>query len=375
MTKGKKALNIIKTIVLLAALVFFVVIAICQVYESFDTDNDDGRIVLGVNGTGSATFGSALNGTSVPMGDLAGIVSGGNFMVIDKNGDGKNSEGFMLSDPILHSAGNFCVVADYNGNTVKLYEKGQVVSTVETDEKIISVVTNNNGFFAVATEEVGYNAVINVYRKNGTAIYRYRITENIFIDMDISSNNRKLIVTEANLDAAQAGSVIAEVALNVENSGSSVYIPDELYIGIHFNKNASFVALGSKRTDLYRSDMKISQSIDYGGKTLITSDITTDDMICLAFKGNGENAGGSLLEIYDKAGKLRGSTVFEDEISHISVTGAYIAVSHGDVVDVVKSNGSIVKTFATTSPVKCATAFSTGDAAVIFSGGNTTIMK
>ena len=375
MAKRKKVVDIIKTVILLMALIFFVVIAVCQIYENMNEDNGDDRIVLGVNSANSETFGSALNGISVPVGDYVGIVSGGNFMVIDKEGDAKNTENFMLSDPILHSRGDYCIVADYNGKEAKLYEKGKVTATVETEEKIISVVTNRNGFFAIATEEVGYNAVVNVYRKNGTPIYRYRITENIFIDMDISNNNRKLIVTEANLDAAKAGSMVVEVALNVSDSQKAVYVPEEMYIGIHFNSNSSFVALGSHKTDLYRSDMKLSATIDYEGRTLITSDITTDDMICLAFRGSGEEANASVLEIYDKNGKKRGSVSFEEEIENISVTGSYVAVCHGDMVDIVKSNGTRVKTFSTTSPVKCATAFPKSDAAVIFSGGNTTIMK
>lgn len=373
MANRKKAIDIAKTAALVIALIFFIVIAACQIYELNNTKPLDDRIVLGVNGSGNDSFGRALNGRAVPIGNLIGLVSGGNFMVIDSKGDIKTEGSFMLSDPILHSRGNYCIVADYGGNTARLYEKGEMLTEIETEEKIISVTANQNGFFAIATEETGYNAVINVYRKNGTAIYRYRITENIFVDMDISSNNRKLIITEANITAGEAGSLVACVELNMADEQSSVYVPSELYMGIHYNKNSSFVALGSEKADLYRSDLKQTGTVDFDGRSLIAADITVDDMICLAFSSQDEGSA-SVLEIYDKNGKMRGSCSFEDEITSLSVSGGYVAVSHGDAVDIVKSNGKIKKTLATASPVKYATPFSSGEAAVILSGGNTTVM-
>ena len=128
--------------------------------------------------------------------------------------------------------------------------------------------------------------------------------------------------------------------------------------------------------DIYRADTKKENSISFDGRTLLCADITEDDMICLAFKGPGEEGSGeAVLEIYDKSGKKRGEAAFDEAISHICVNGFYVAVSHGDTVDIVNSKGKIKKTFETPSPVKYAAPFSNGNAAVIFSGGNTTIMK
>lgn len=373
--KRKMAENL-KTALLILALLVFVIIAFFQIYGMNDINDEGERIVLGVNGTGNETFGTALKGHPVPMGDLIGIVSGGNFTVVDKNADTKTTENFMLSDPVLSSKGNYCVAADFGGNTARLYEKGQVKAEVTTEGKIISVVTNANGFFAVATEETGYNAVIHVYRKSGEPIYRYRIADNTFIDMDISSNNRKLVVCEANLGAGTIGSNVVMVEFNSEAAESVFYVKGNLYVDVHFNKNGSFVCLGNEKIDLYRADCSLVGEIGYNGRTLVSSDISEDDMICLGFEGAAASEGSvSLMEIYDKNGKMRGTAMFEDDIEYICVNGSYAAVSHGDVLDIVKSNGKVKKSFETTSPVKYGAPFATGDAAVIFSGGNTTIVK
>lgn len=376
MGKKLKIRDVAITAVLGIALLFFVVIAIFQIYETKSINNDSERIVLGVNSTSSSEFGSSLKGSPAPVGDHVAIVSGGNFTVIDQGANVLTEGNFMLSDPIMHTKGKYCVVGDYKGKKVRLYKEGEVVSEISCDGKVISLVTNANGFFAVATEETGYNAVITVYHKNGEPIYRYRISQNTFIDMDISANNRKLIVIEANVKLTTPGSNVVLAEFNREDAQSEFFVESNLYVGVHFNKNGSFVCLGSQGADFYRSDGAKVGSVSFTGRSLNHADITTDNVVCFAFEGaEGAPVGSSVLEIYDKNAILRGSVTFEDEIEHISVNGAYVGVAHGELFDVVKTNGKIRKSFEASSPIKCAIPFANGASALIFAGGNTTIMR
>lgn len=332
-------------------------------------------IVLGVN-TGDESFGSTLKGRPVPIGNLMGVVTGGNFIITDENGEVKTTENFVITDPVIHSKGNYTIAADLEGDTAKLYEKGDVKATVTATGKIKSVVTNANGFFAIATKETGYDAVITVYRKSGEAIYRYRITDSIFLDMDISANNRKLVVLEANLKGGTVGSNVVLVEFNRENAESVFYEKGNMYIDVHFNKNGSFVCLGNEKCVIYRPDGSKQGEIGYNDRKLIAADIATDDMICLGFEaGINDGAGTSGMEIYDKNGKKRGEITFEDTLEHISVNGKYVAVSHGDSVDVVKSDGKVKMTFEASAPVRYGVPFEDGKAVVVFSGGNTVILK
>lgn len=333
------------------------------------------RIILSADST-EESYGSTLKGSPVGIGNLVGVVSGGNFMISDDKGEIKTSENFVLTDPIIHSSGNYTIGADYKGNVAKLYEKGEVETTVNAEGKIISVVTNANGFFAIATKEAGYNAVITVYRKNGEAIYRYRITENTFVDMDISANNRKLVVTEAAMQGGIVGSNVVLAEFNRENAESVFYTKGNIYVAVHFNRNGSFVCLGNEQIDIFRADGTKSCEIEYGGRKLLASDIGTDDMIALGFEaGADEEAGVSSVEIYDKNGKQRGKIQLEDEIEHIGVNGRYAALSHGDKTDIVNGECKIKLTHESTSPVKYAMPFDNGKSVVVFSGGNTLILK
>lgn len=372
----KKVFEILTTILLLALLIFFVVIAVFQVYE-YNTEKLQGeRIVLGVNSSSSDNFGQALKGHPVPLGDYMGIVSGGRFTVIDKNAREKSEGEFLLSDPLAHSKGNYCIVADFGGNIAKLYEKSIAVTTIETERKILSVATNSHGFFAIATEGIGYDAVITIYRKNGNAIYRYSIAKNDFIDMEISENNRRLILLESNLTTGTLGSNVVVAEFNRADAQNSFAEIGNLYVKVHCNKDGSFVCVGNERVDFYRADGKKYAKIEYNSKVLTGADFDNNDNLYLAFSGiNQGESGVSTVEIYDKKANLKGKCNFESSIEYICANKGYCAVAVGENTSILRTNGKIKKTFEATAPVKCASVFPDGETAVIFSGGNTTIMK
>ncbi|MGM9552137.1 MAG: DUF5711 family protein [Clostridia bacterium] len=372
----RKTLEIVKTLLLIAALAFFVIIATFQLYEMNEVKMESERIVLGVNSSTSDNFGQALKGQPVPIGKYMGLVSGGRFTVIDKNAREKNDEENLLSDPVLHAKGEFCIVADYGGTVAKLYENEKIETVVETEKKIISVATNSHGFFAIATEGVGYDAVITVYRKNGEAIYRYNIAKNDFVDMEISENNRRLIIVESNLSTGVVASNVVVAEFNRADAQNVFTEVSNLYVKVHCNKDGSFVCIGSERSDFYRADGKKYAKIEYGGKTLTGAEFNSDDILYLSFDGINENETGvSVVEIYDKKANLKGTCNFTDSVEYICANGAYCSVATGDEATIIKSNGKIKKTFSMTAPVKCAAAFADGETAVIFSGGNTTIVK
>ncbi len=376
MGNNERLKNIVTTIILAVVLVFFVVIAVFQIYEEIVETQQSERIVLGVENMTASAFGDRLKGQIVPVGDYAGIVSGGNFTVVDKNANVKTEGNFILTDPIIHAKGKYSVAADYKGKVVRLYHEGEDVCEVKCDGKIISVVTNANGFFAVATEETGYNAVISVYQKNGEAIYRYRISGTTFIDMDISANNRKLIVCEANVKNSLLGSNVVLAEFNRAEAESEFFVESNIYVNVHFNKNGSFVCMGNEGVDFYRSDAKLAASVSFEGRNLIAADITTDDMAILVFEGADEDASGvCVMEIYDRNGQMRSSVAFEEKIQHISVNGGYIGVAHSNILDVVKPNGKIKKSIEAAAPIKNAMVFKDGNSALIFAGGNSSIVR
>lgn len=375
MANQKKIGGILKTTALALALLFFIVIAALQIYEFARINNQEGRIVLGVNGTGNETFNSALKGKPIAMGNMIGVVSGGNFMIVDRNANTETTENFMLTDPIMHGKGNYCIVADYGTKRARLYEKGQMKQQIETTADIISVVTNANGFYAIATKEENYNAVITVYKKNGEAIYRYNIAKNTFVDMDISANNRELVIIEANLSGGKIGSNLVLVEFSSETAKKNYYVESTMYAAVHFNKNNTFVALGNEKVDLYGVDAVKQGEISFKGRKLLSADITTDDLITLAFAKSDLANDGSVVEVYDRTGEMKFGLDFKDNVNHVCVNGKYISVAHGDNVDILKRNGKIKKSFETTTAVKYAAPFSNGKSAIVFSGGNTSVMQ
>lgn len=372
----KKASGIFRTAILIIALIFFIIVAVFQFYETKTENSMSERVVLGFDSGGDYSVSSALMGRPAPMGDLMGVVAGGCFMIVDKSGSSVTEDNFMLSDPVLSSAGSFCAVGDYGGRCVRLYESGKLITEITAEGSIISLVTNSGGFFAVATEQTGYDAVITVYRKGGEAIYRYKITGKSFVDMDISANNRRLLISEVNTEYGSEGSTLTIVDFNREDAQSVLSVPGIIYFSVHFNKNGSFVCLSSSGLDIYRPDCEKLNTIDFSSRRLLAADISHDDMICLAFSSSDSLlSAASVMEIYGRDGKLKGETQFSEPVEYICVNGSFAAVSYGNRTDIVKGNGKVKTSLEASSPVKYAAPFSGGSSAVVFSGGNTEILK
>ncbi len=367
----EKMISRVKTAVTLLALATFITVAIWQFYMAEDSKKTDDRLVLGVENSIEEFSGAGLVGSPAPMGDLIALVSGGSFMVVNKNAENVLGESFMLSDPVICGNGDFCAAGDYGGKKARLYEKGKLLTEVETEGEIIAVTVNRSGSFAIAVKQVGYDAVITVYKKNGTPVYRYNIGNNSFIDMDLSPNNRLLLIAEANLQDGDTGSRVTVAEFNRSDSEIKFDVKSNLYLDVHFNKSGSFVCMGSTGVDIYRVDGTKTASIDYGGRNLSAADISEDDMICLGFSSEA----GSVTEVYNRNGKLRGTAEFSEQTEHICTNGSYAAVSHGNTVDIIGADGKTRKELVTSSPVKYAAPFAGGKSALVFAGGNTEILK
>ena len=372
MMERNKAASAIKTAISLFALAAFIGIAFLQFYEAGILGDGEDRVLINSNDDTEKNLSAYFAGRPAPMGESIGIISAGRFTVVKASGSTITEESGLLTDPIVRSKGNFAVVANYGGREAQLYEKGAAAVGVETEGTIVSVATNSNGFFAVASEQMGYETVINVYKKNGEAIYRYILSGKSFIDMDISENNRKLVILTANLDLG-AGSSVTLANFNQSEAEMTIDVSDQIYFAVHFNKNGSFICQGDMRVDLYRQNGEKYGAIDYSGRALTASDISEDDMICLAFSGSvGE---GAKAEVYNRDGKLRGEAEFNETVTYICVNGAYIAASHGSEIDIMTRNGKTKTKLTASGKVKYAAPFSDGKSAVVFSEGSTEILK
>ncbi|MCD8049211.1 MAG: DUF5711 family protein [Clostridia bacterium] len=372
MTEKKRAGSRIRLLLLVLLLAIFAFVGVCQIYEAMSERDTASRVVLGMDSVQGEFSGGSLVGNPAPMGEYIAIVSGGTFMTVNSDGENVTDDVFSLSDPIIKESGDFAAVGDYGGTKVHLYENGKLVTEIEAEGEIITLATNSSGCFAAATEQRGYDAVITVYRKNGEAIYRYTISDKSFVDMAVSENNRYLLITAANAEAGDAGSTLTLAQINKSDSVKVYNIRSNVYFAVHFNKNGTFVCLGSTGIDIYRTDGVKTASITYEGRKLTAADVSKDNMITLAFAASDSSG---VVEIYGKAGKLRGTAEFDESVENVCVNGNYIAVAHGETVDIIKANGKIKTTLDASSTVKYAAPFKNGNAALVFAGGSTEILK
>ena len=114
---------------------------------------------------------------------------------IDKEGKLKWNGSYEMKQPIADVCGEYAVVADQGGNSIKIFNDGGVAGSVSTIYAIIKVEVSKKGAVAALLEAEGGNKII-VYDVDGTMLVEMatNVIDNGYpIDIALSDDGEKLI--------------------------------------------------------------------------------------------------------------------------------------------------------------------------------------
>ncbi len=228
-----------------------------------------------------------------------------------------------LSNPGVCVSGDYVLIYDLKGTTALLFRNNKLVKKVSVENSILSANINKKGYFAIATDEVGYKGMVTVYSPSFKEIYRWHSGSGYIADLDISPENH-LAVSQINTDGEQ---LISRVLLfNIKNNKEKECLKREniLVSDIKFYDNESFTALSDTDMFGFTSGGNLKYNVNFGGRSLIYYNIENMHNLVLAFKGNVNN---TILESYSNTGKLRGSFDAPGEIGSADVNGEVILIT------------------------------------------------
>ena len=323
----EKIINILKNI---SAVIVIIAMFVIIFYQNRDRDilkfgqNESNKIVSSVS-EGSESFSAGDVGR---IGDKVAFLTTTSYSVLDENGEGK-SVNIALSEPQLHTEGEFAACYNLGSEEVTVYKNTDKIYSVETDNKIIGVKVNKNGYLFVATEKEGYNCECKVYNRSGEAIFKWDISKSEFIDGDINCSNNAMALS---LAAAGNEKLLGEVIL-IDITDAKVIkketFDDRVFYSVDFNSNDTYTAVGSHSLSYFNCDGTEKWSYNYGKKTLLKADVSSHDMMVLAFSDTNALIEGNStdVKVINRLGKVTAESVFEgvaDGISHANDTVALV---------------------------------------------------
>ena len=328
-----------KAAILLAVLVLIAVMIV---------SNPDIKDFFSANDAIKLTFQTGVEYDMVSYGKDMLLVNNESIYAVDKSGREAWSIVAQTATPYTQVAGDYIMLADINGKSVKTFKKEKTVTQLETENKIICAKVNNNGNIAVATDKLGYKGMVTLYNKNGREIFKWHSGTGYIGDIDISSKKR-IAVAQIMTDKEQVYSKIVLINPNSDKEPETIAEVDGIVMKLKYRGNGKLIAVSDKGVYCFKNSGKIDFSADFNGRTPSKCNIENENNMVFAFD-SGQNS--TILESYSASGKLRGSFDAKSEISAMDVNGECIVAVKRDSIVRINPKGVVKEEIKANKDVK-----------------------
>ncbi|MDR2599726.1 MAG: DUF5711 family protein [Oscillospiraceae bacterium] len=260
-------------------------------------------------------------------GSIAAVGSLG-LQVLGSDGRETLRDTFRAEQPaIVESNGRFSVF-DIGGNTIRVFQASQIISSFETDGVIVSVSINNNGWFCVVTQEVGgFLGTVTVYNADGEPVYLVNMGTGYVVSAHLSPDNETLAI----LSLSDTGSRITYyygIDTHKDDPDLVFTLPESVIFAIEFLSNTKILAVSTDSLLTIDSDGSPNHIYLYNDRRL-GGYAVSDSFIALHLYDYGIGFSGRLITL-DYDGEILGEITTNREIMFMSAFGSSLVLLLSD---------------------------------------------
>lgn len=358
----KKAFNK-KRIIAIAAIFVLVVVMIAS--------NPDLNELLSKTEAVKLNFQTGVEYDMVNYGNEILLVNNEGIYAIDKSGREAWSIVSATTSPYVYTSGNYIMLADINGKSVKTFQKEKTIAQIKTENEILCAKMNKNGSIAVATDELGYKGMVILFDKDGTEKFRWHSGTGYIGDIDISSKG-KLAVAQLMTDKEAIYSKIVLIDPNSEEEPQCIAELEGIAMKLKYRSNDSLTAVTDKGVYGFKRSGKPGFSVAFNGRAPIECNIENQDNMIFAFD-SGLNS--TVLESYSSNGTLRGTYDAKSEIRAIDANGECIIAANRDGIVRISPKGTVKNEIKGSKDAKAVKIFSGRSKILVLGDSSAEIMK
>ncbi len=132
--------------------------------------------------------------------ELVSLHSGSYFRIDPARPDKSTGYTAPIANAMVDAAGKFRLFYQQNGRSLKLCRNGVELISVETEFPLLSASVNSRGDITAITEDSGHKSRVTVYRKDGTAIYRWHTGAQLALGAAMHDSLNQLAVCTLSLE-------------------------------------------------------------------------------------------------------------------------------------------------------------------------------
>lgn len=253
---------------------------------------------------------------------------------------------YEMQNPVADIRGDWAVIADVDGTSMKIFDKDGEAGSVTTSYSIVKARISSNGLVA-AILDGGDSTWINYYDSDGSLIAENQThveDPGYPMDVAVSDNGEIMMVTYQFIDGSDTTSYVAfynfgDVGQNEDDRIVSGYTYEEVVIPeIRYFDAERSVALREDGFTVYKGRQIPKESVTEKVDKEIVSTFCDDDTIGMVFK-NGNKDKQYTMKVYSINGSLRFTKDFNIPYTTIKISGGNILLYNDSQICVMNSRG------------------------------------
>ena len=316
-------------------------------------------------------FQTGIEHDMVTYGKTMLLINNEGISAVDKSGREAWSIVAPATVPNVEVCGDYIMLADINGKTVKTFEKEKNIAQISTENEILCAKVNKNGYVAVATSELGYKGLVILFDKHGKEMFKWHSGSGYIGDIDVSADKR-LAVAQIVTDREKVCSRILIINPGSDKEPECIAELDGIVMNVSYRSGGSLVAVSDKGLFGYKKSGKPDFSVSFEGRIPVEFNVKNERNMVFAFD-SGLN--GTLIESYSASGKLRGTYSSETEIKALDVNGECILAAETGRVLKLNPQGQVKKEMGISRDVQEVRIFADRDRFLSLGGNSIEIIK
>jgi len=283
------------------------------------------------------------------------------FNIYTHDGNKTDTLDVNISKPISCSRGKYLVVAEQNGKKIYLINGNNIAWQNDINGEISGVNVNRNGYVSVIVTNTTYKSVIVLYNPEGKELFRSFLGSTYAVCTDISNNNKYLAIGEVDYSGTIVKSniniisiALAQSSTEKVNSVINKYESNSGEIVSSIRYQDKDVAMCMFSNYIQKVGIDSSEKFTDVGKNVLFLDMNLKDKFSIIEKQS------SGLFSYEYEMKIKNTSnsseilyILKNDVpKSIIVSSDLIGINFGTEVQIVNSNGMLLKSYKSKQEIK-----------------------
>ncbi len=257
--------------------------------------------------------------------------------------------------PTVKTSGRYALVF-YANSTQAVLANGKNNVPIATEYNIIGGSVNDDGYFALVTEEQGFKSQVIVYAPDGTVQYKWHSADQYVVGAEVSPKNNAMVVSTLNFDEGAAAGSLVFFDFSKTEPVRTFDFTGNLVLDLKYYDQNNIVAVGDQALSAFHADGYRQWEVKYDAKTLFTYN-TDGDNIVLALGNTGASTDKTAVQVYTPDGKLKGEFTNNGEVVGLDVNKNRILVAGTRDLKTISESGKQQRSFNVGKEIKRAFLF------------------